>query len=78
MIDLLLWLADGSIETRPIPIDHCPMHIEASQNAATTGGRVDFHSYAGTFQVVRIDCGGKSVVLALPPSSGPCEAEAMS
>lgn len=69
---LILWLWIGPIVPLEIEAAACPIQIEQAIAASRTG--IPQVSLPGlTASVVRMQCGGRDVVLALPESIGPCE-----
>ena len=70
---LSLWLANGAFVQREISATDCDRHIAAAEMARDNGGIVEFHSEDMTAVVVRLACGERDVVLALPPATGNCE-----
>lgn len=71
---LHLWLATGRIVSGPIPIEDCTRHIEIATAAVASGGYAEMtEGGRPTGIIVRMQCDGHDVVLALPPSSVNCE-----
>lgn len=71
-MELLLWVltATGLQQVRePVSVIECTM-VLAMGRAAAEANAVMVH---GDGEVVRISCGGRDVVLRLPPSDGSCD-----
>lgn len=73
MIPLILYLAaGGQMQFQINPVD-CETHIAVSRAAVASGGYATVEG-PGVYEIiVRLQCGGHDVVLALPPTEGDCE-----
>lgn len=78
---LTVWLITGHLMTTVVPEADCRRHLELGTAAAIAGALVTFSEELTDGQIrevpiVRMDCAGRSVVLALPQSNQPCDMEA--
>lgn len=80
MIEALLtiYLASGAVVERPISQLDCERNLVVASETALSGGYASLDGPHGSFLIVRISCGGKDVILALPPSNGDCAIEGIS
>ncbi len=78
MSDLILyiWLATGQIASGPVSAADCDRHVLTAQAAVASGGFAEFETPTSKTLIVRMQCGGHDIVLALPTSNGDCEVEA--
>ena len=78
MSDLIIyiWLSTGVIASGPVSIADCDRHVLTAQAAVASGGYAEFETPAQRTLIVRLQCGGHDIVLALPTSNGDCEMEA--
>ena len=70
-----IWLASGAIVSGPIPIEDCARNIAAAEIAVLSGGLAEIEGPGTKEIIVRMQCDGRDVILALPPSEGDCEME---
>lgn len=75
MIELIIWLSTGAIAYGPVSPADCERHISTAQAAVASGGFAEFDSPTEKTLIVRLQCGGHDIVLALPPTTGPCDVE---
>lgn len=75
---LILTLVTGHVIDFRIPMDACAGQIEQASAAAVGGEIPQFEVPGLRASIMRIECDGRSVVLALPTTDGPCELEASS
>lgn len=75
MITLLhVWLSTGQIISGPIPASDCLTHLGLAQAAIASGGYASLSADdRDVGMIVRMQCDGHDVVLALPSSNGDCE-----
>lgn len=73
---LTIFLATGQIASVPISAADCDRHVLTAQAAVAAGGFAEFETPGQRTLIVRMQCGGHDIVLALPPSNGDCETEA--
>ena len=78
MSDLILyiWLATGQIASAPVSAADCDRHVMTAQSAVASGGYAEFETPGQRTLIVRMQCGGHDIVLALPTSNGDCDMEA--
>ncbi len=75
MTILHIWLASGAIVSGEIPAADCLPNILTAQSAIISGGYASLSEGSREVGViVRMQCDGHDVVLALPASNGDCEA----
>lgn len=70
---LHVWLSTGQIISGPIPIDDCARHVALAEAAVASGGYAEATEddrHIGI--IVRMQCDGLDVPLALPTSDGDC------
>lgn len=76
---LVVWLMTGQILSGPASPSDCHQAIDHAIAMVDDGVVPLARRQDGLMSgIVRMQCDGRDVILALPPSSGPCEAEAMS
>ena len=74
-ITLAIWLSTGVIAYGPVSPADCDRHIATAQAAVAAGGYAEYESADERTLIVRLQCGGHDIVLALPPTTGPCDVE---
>lgn len=71
---LHVWLYTGQIISGPIPASDCLPNITSAQMAIASGGYAELDlDGRSAGMIVRMQCDGHDVVLALPSSNGDCE-----
>lgn len=68
-----IWLLSGAIISGPIPLEDCARNIAVAEAAIASGGMAELEGPEGSELIIRIQCDGRDVVLALPPATGICE-----
>lgn len=68
-----IWIASGAIISGPIPLEDCARNIAVAEAAIASGGMAELEGPDVKEIIVRMQCDGLDVVLALPPATGICE-----
>ena len=73
-LTLILWMTTGAVIRETITSHDCRELIGAARYTDAIGGHMSRDGADGA--IARLSCGGTDLVLMLPPSIGPCEANA--